>query len=564
MASQGIDMSILDGEKGVRASQRGANERCEEPGEGPGKRVNPIIAALNRARQTKIDEITERKKLNDVSMKKSGNRYQRIYKRECIVKLSVLEKEKINVDDLISTIEEICGRGSLMACVPNGNNFFEVTLAEENHARVLVPSFMVDEIEVSAKQVYESTVNVSFMNMSTRIPNSAIENKLKQFGVELISPISERFYQRDGEITDGTRYFTIRFPENRKSLPYSVRFNVDGEIKHYKVMHNNMKTVCLICSSSDHLARKCPQNKCYSCNLFGHIAQDCPTRICYGCGALNKWCDCAEINAYRKQNNTQKEEEARKQTEQKTGKNDAILENSMSQSGIDIEKETACDTDDKDEDENISEDNDDNDDDNDASNDGVDENNSMSENKIPSEREIVEESEKAKECIWGNFFDLLKENNAVSKDIVTVTPTENTGTTEGEINQQRVQEKQIDTTKPVSEKTEQTTVLLKQSDKPEVRKTKPLDKDEIHRAEKTKENKDGQKREIISEKQQQKKSQELGKAENISTNEQEHPMDLSGADNPLKRVCTDEDSDTSQQGDNQRKKGKNKRRGKKK
>lgn len=305
MASQDIGMSIMDG---VSVEARSVKTKCEIQGELSGVRVNPVIAALAKAGRYSADEVWKREKKYRENKKTDSNQNQRKYKKECIVKLSVKEKEKINDDDLLDTIEEICGKGALMACVPDGSNHWEITLREENHARVLLPSFMVDEIEVSAKQVYESTVNVSFLHMSTQIPNSDVENKLKQFGVELISPISERFYKnREGEITDGTRFFTIRFPENRKSLPYSVRFNVNGVMKHYKVVHNNMQTVCLICSASDHLARKCQLNKCYSCNSWGHIAMDCPTKVCYGCGAIKKWCDCATIDTVSKELQRQRE-----------------------------------------------------------------------------------------------------------------------------------------------------------------------------------------------------------------------------------------------------------------
>jgi len=298
-------MSIeVDKERPGRDVAKGAKEMCDDRGETSKKRVNPIIAALARQRGVKNsgNSFTE----NECDLEKNKRRY----KRECSLILNILEKQKIDVDDLLDEIEEICGKRSVLACVPCGENVYELTLVEENHASVLVPSFMMGTIEVHAKKVYESTVNVSILHMSTQIPNSAIEYKLKQFGVELVSPITERFYKnRDGQIADGTRYFTVKFPEDRKSLPYSIRFEVNGLMKHYRVKHDNMQKVCLICSSSDHLARKCPRNRCYACNYFGHIAQDCPDRTCYECGAYSKWCTCKQEKEYHESRNLARNED---------------------------------------------------------------------------------------------------------------------------------------------------------------------------------------------------------------------------------------------------------------
>lgn len=286
-----MDTRAVDGE--------GVRKKCEENSTRP----NPILAALEKSKGAKNPGSFVNR---DEKEKTSGR--VRNYKRECILNLRIDEKERMDVDELMDAIEEVCGKSSMWACVPNGGNEFELSLKEESHARVLMPSFVVGTVEVAAEPVFDSKVNVSILNMSTLIPNSAIHEKLSQFGVELISPISERFYRdRDGEITDGTRYFTVKFPENRKSLPYSVRFVVNGRVRHYKVVHNNMQSVCLICSSSDHFARKCPRNKCYSCFSRGHIAQDCPESRCIGCDGMKKWCTCASDREYMKATNDQTE-----------------------------------------------------------------------------------------------------------------------------------------------------------------------------------------------------------------------------------------------------------------
>ena len=109
---------------------------------------------------------------------------------------------------------------------------------------------------------------VSFLNVSYYVPDSEIKEKLEDFGAELITPIRRRMHPGT-QIADGTRYVVIRFPQERQSLPYTMKFSTGINSHEYiRVIHDNQQKVCTKCYETGHVFAKCPDNMCYRCKVL--------------------------------------------------------------------------------------------------------------------------------------------------------------------------------------------------------------------------------------------------------------------------------------------------------
>lgn len=229
---------------------------------------------------------------NDVENSRNVNR---TYKKECTLAIEVESIEKFDVIKILITVEQICGKGSILACVPTTFNKFELTMCEVAQCEKLLPSFRIGETRVFAKSAFEKATIVSLMHLPPLLPDSEIEGKLSSYGCKIKSPIWRKYYHGlETKIEDGTRYMKVQFPHNRNSLPYALKFSRDGEAKHFKVIHTGQEAVCNNCLSPDHIARYCPDNECYKCFDLGHISLDCPLRKCRDCGNTKKQCSCQQ------------------------------------------------------------------------------------------------------------------------------------------------------------------------------------------------------------------------------------------------------------------------------
>lgn len=205
----------------------------------------------------------------------------------------------LDCDDMMEAVEEICGRGSVMACVPRGNRKYEVTLTEKSLCDLLIPSFKAGEVTVMTNSVIQPYVAVSILNLPVYTRDKEIIEKLEGFNLELVSPVYRTYRTRANglKIPDGTRFAYAIFPENLKSLPYALKFNVRGTMEHFKVKHDNMIKVCNKCLSDKHLARNCTLNQCFRCSGYGHIAVDCDViERCEECHEGTNVCECAEYD----------------------------------------------------------------------------------------------------------------------------------------------------------------------------------------------------------------------------------------------------------------------------
>ncbi|CAC5411990.1 unnamed protein product [Mytilus coruscus] len=100
-------------------------------------------------------------------------------------------------------------------------------------------------------------------------------------------------------IYDGTRVFKAKLPPTLASIPYSMKFSVNGrETAYYRVIHNNQVKVCSSCFSPTHLYKDCPDFKCFECGLQGHIVKNCPEYKCKACSRLKSECECTKEKRY--------------------------------------------------------------------------------------------------------------------------------------------------------------------------------------------------------------------------------------------------------------------------
>lgn len=209
------------------------------------------------------------------------------------------EGSDIDVNELLDSVEDLCGVDTIMGCVPCGNNTFEVTMINKDCSNNLVPGFQVGDMKVSANSANDQSTFVSILHLPTYMTDEDLVEKIESFGVQVVSPVYRRYYRRENgirKIEDGTRYFRVKFSNTIKSLPWSIAFHINGVTKYFKTIHDNQSKVCFKCCSEEHLARDCKLSQCYTCFLMGHISINCPKKWCPGCEQRREKCECDSDN----------------------------------------------------------------------------------------------------------------------------------------------------------------------------------------------------------------------------------------------------------------------------
>ena len=216
---------------------------------------------------------------------------KRKYKKECTIEVYVGDRKAVTGTALIKAFRDIVS--DIYACVPKGSDCYDVTLPDVNEARLIVEedNLMISGRRITSRLLYTDTVVVSFMHLPPYIEDNVIETFLLGKGITLEGEIKHRLIQGT-DVSDGTRYVRVRFPDHLKSLPYSVGFHTLDGYKYYRVIHNNQVKVCFKCNSAEHEMKECPQTKCFKCQSFGHIAKDCQVSLCDICELPETVCDC--------------------------------------------------------------------------------------------------------------------------------------------------------------------------------------------------------------------------------------------------------------------------------
>lgn len=265
-------VKISGAAKSIRGSvnvNRGGvkNPGRERQGSGDDKRKEG-----DKGRQQSVDNQSKNKKDEELG--------QRKYRKEYTIEVTIpSNNQDIDADDIMDEVQVMCGKGILLACVPCGQNVYQLTLVNNEYTNVLKTGFSVEGVDLNVTPLQENSTVVSIMFLPAYIPDFAIIKKLEGYGLEILSPVRRRYYERDDVwIADGTRYVRAKFPEGMSSLPYAIKFDNIGDYKYYRVLHNGQIKVCNNCLSPDHMAKSCPKTKCFVCKNFGHIARACPSK----------------------------------------------------------------------------------------------------------------------------------------------------------------------------------------------------------------------------------------------------------------------------------------------
>ena len=216
---------------------------------------------------------------------------KREYKKDCTVEVYVGDRKNVTCTMLINTLRDYVS--DIYACVPKGHDCFEITLPDVREARELVEQ---DDIDIGGQRLkcrlmYSETLVVSFMHLPAYIDDDVIINFLTSKGIEIKGDIKHRLI-KGTDISDGTRYVRVKFPEHVKSLPYSVGFHTMDGYRYYRVIHSNQVKVCFKCGASDHELKSCPETKCFKCQGQGHMARDCDMKTCSICDMIEEKCTC--------------------------------------------------------------------------------------------------------------------------------------------------------------------------------------------------------------------------------------------------------------------------------
>lgn len=275
--------------KGAKAP---AGRSVENPGSGGA--TSRVVKNPGKTGDSKAISNDDQSSANN-SVKSEENKKKQFseYKRESTVFIQI-EGDSVTKDDVLDHIEALCGEDSIMACVPRGSvpTDFEVTLTNTAQIQLLVPEFEIGETKIKARPIFQSAIVVSVMHLPSYTTDEEITQKIESHKVKIVSPIYRRYYKRKKRrIADGTRYMRVKFPKDVCSLPYAMKFDVNGSKEYFRTLHSDQIKVCNRCLSPEHMVRFCDQNQCFICKERGHISLDCPRKVCEDCKRKDCVCD---------------------------------------------------------------------------------------------------------------------------------------------------------------------------------------------------------------------------------------------------------------------------------
>ncbi|XP_026103331.1 uncharacterized protein LOC113074680 [Carassius auratus] len=222
---------------------------------------------------------------------KSQSKYQRDYKKEATLTMTVNDPEKISVMMIIKAVEEKTGFGKLYGLRKKSNFDYELTMENEMDCDKLVDGLLIDGQFCEIKKLCKTERMVSFLLLPNYIKDDEIIQKLVDWGVNPILPLRRRYYPGT-TVADGTRFLRVRFPQDIVTLPYNVRFDTEEGPKYFRVIHDGQLKTCRICASTEHEKKDCPQYTCRECLEQGHFARDCQAPRCKSCEKTWMRCTC--------------------------------------------------------------------------------------------------------------------------------------------------------------------------------------------------------------------------------------------------------------------------------
>lgn len=197
------------------------------------------------------------------------------FERELTVEVEVEDTKSIAVMDLLKGVKKECGE--ILGCRMKTDKKFEITMKDGAGKAKLIDGIRINGVPVIGRDIMNSDMVVSFLNLPVYLEDSTIMERLNEWGVRPLSAIKRRVWPGT-DIADGTRFLKVRFNEQVRSLPYSTKFETMRGVEYFRVIHDRQIQVCRKCIKPGHIFRECPEFKCFRCGESGHYARECAER----------------------------------------------------------------------------------------------------------------------------------------------------------------------------------------------------------------------------------------------------------------------------------------------
>lgn len=222
---------------------------------------------------------------------------KKVYEKKLTVEVEIDGEDRISMMDLLNKVKDVCGR--IVGCRYKTPKKYELTMSDERGKDKLMDGMRLKRCIISAKEICNDELVVSFLALPTYIDDEEILDKLAAWGVSAVSPVKRRMWPGT-DIADGTRFMKVKFTDKVKSLPYSTRFETLQGTEHFRVIHDRQMKVCRNCIQPGHILRDCPEFTCFKCGEQGHYARECTKHNkCSDCGEEEDRCLCAASAAFR-------------------------------------------------------------------------------------------------------------------------------------------------------------------------------------------------------------------------------------------------------------------------
>lgn len=102
------------------------------------------------------------------------------------------------------------------------------------------------QVRIMAKELANDELVLSSLGLQAYIPDQTIFNKLFQWEVKAVSPITRRMWP-GMHITDGTRFVKVQFIKYVQSLPYYTKFDMAQGQGFFRVIHDKQVKLYRLC-----------------------------------------------------------------------------------------------------------------------------------------------------------------------------------------------------------------------------------------------------------------------------------------------------------------------------